>query len=93
MIYDKLLEKIDAYHKTCLSGGSDKDVPKSYNWSCYNLHAMARALRAVVELHPMIEQGEPFTDGDRYGVTIYMCDKCNVPYPCKDIQVIEKELG
>ena len=41
------------------------------------------AIRAVVELH------KPFLypEDDK----IY-CDECNVKYPCKTIQAIEKEL-
>ena len=50
MTHDELLAKIEEIHKSCSAGGSDKDVPKSYKWPCYNLHSMAKALRAVVEL-------------------------------------------
>ena len=46
-------------------------------------YSSAKAIRAVVELH------KPFLypEDDK----IY-CDECNVKYPCKTIQVIEKEL-
>ena len=46
-------------------------------------YSSAKALRAVVELH------KPFLypEDDK----IY-CDECNVKYPCKTIQAIEKEL-
>lgn len=54
---------------------------------------VCKALRAVVELHKCELRGHSFTDDGRYGVTIYMCIKCNVPYPCEDIQAIEKELA
>ena len=54
----------------------------------------SNALRAVVELHPIEEVGNSWVDeqSGRYGVIIYMCKKCKVPYPCEDIQAIEKEL-
>ena len=46
-------------------------------------YSSAKALRAVVELH------KPFLypEDDK----IY-CDECNVKFPCKTIQAIEKEL-
>ena len=46
-------------------------------------YSSAKAIRAVVELH------KPFLypEDDK----IY-CDECNVKYPCKTIQEIEKEL-
>ena len=46
-------------------------------------YSSAKALREVVELH------KPFLypEDDK----IY-CDECNVKYPCKTIQNIEKEL-
>lgn len=44
------------------------------------------ALCAVVELHSMEEWGK---DGP---LSIYMCGKCRMPYPCDNIQAIEKEL-
>ena len=46
-------------------------------------YSSAKAIRAVVELH------KPFLypEDDK----IY-CDECNVKYPCKTIQAIEKEL-
>ena len=46
-------------------------------------YSSAKALRALVKLH------KPFLypEDDK----IY-CDECNVKYPCKTIQEIEKEL-
>jgi hypothetical protein len=50
MTHDELLAKILEFDNSCNTSGSDKDVPKSYNWDCYELHSMAKALRVVVEL-------------------------------------------
>lgn len=81
MTHDELLAKIDAYHKTCLSGGSDKDVPKSYNWSCYNLHAMARTLREVIKYAKELSQ------------TDYRGNPPPEHYIAKELHnIIEKEL-
>ena len=54
----------------------------NFNDPYYSRHLMS-ALCAVVELH------KPFLypEDDK----IY-CDECNVKYPCKTIQAIEKEL-
>lgn len=65
---------------------------EQYEWAQEGAR-LSNALRAVVELHKCELRGHSFTDGNRYGVTIYMCTKCNVPYPCEDIQAIEKELA
>lgn len=83
MTHDELLAKVDAYHKICLSGGSDKDVPKSSGWSCYNIHAMVRTLRAVVELH------KPWDKNSADGI---VCWDCQETYPCETINAIKKEL-
>ena len=50
----------------------------------YEVHGILNALRAVVELHKPFDffWGEPFTS----------CE-CGEEYPCKTIQIIEKELS
>jgi hypothetical protein len=86
MTHDELLAKILEFDNSCNTSGSDKDVPKSYNWDCYELHSMAKALRAVVELHkptPLDERGD---------VCLTCCPDLLTLYPCSTIQIIEKEL-
>ena len=75
MTHDELLEEITAYERrTCNSAQDDS--------TCVSLHPLAKALRAVVELH------KPCCDLEE------LCIECNpnVPYPCPTIQAIEKEL-
>ena len=84
MKHDELLAKLLEFDNSCNTSGSDKDVPKSYNWDCYELHSMAKALRAVVELHKPDGQSEPFPD---------WANCCGEAYPCQTIQAIEKELN
>ena len=83
MTHDELLAKLLEYDNSCNTAGSDKDVPKSYNWDCYELHSMASALRAAVELHKNYR-----LDG-----IYYECSSCgkSTTY-CPTIQAIEKEL-
>ena len=94
MTHDELLAKLLEYDNSCNTAGSDKDVPKSYNWDCYELHSMAKALRAVVELHKPIEPDIYLEEDEKY----LICNVCmefdeEVKYPCPTIQAIEKELG
>jgi len=49
----------------------------------FNNRAVARALRAVVELHTA-DFGTPGED--------IVCDYCKITYPCPTIQAIRKEL-
>lgn len=90
MTHDELLAKLLEYDNSCNTAGSDKDVPKSYNWDCYELHSMASALRAVVELH------EPAIVIYPKEMQILMCMECGdeegLRYPCPTIQAIEKEF-
>lgn len=77
MTHDELLAKIDK---------------ESVTFS--DITSMQSALRAVVELHPIEQVGNSWVDeqSGRYGVSIYMCKKCKVPYPCEEIQAIEERL-
>ena len=93
MTHDELLAKIEEYDNSCNTAGSDKAVPKSSGWDCYELHSMAKALRAVVELHKPSE----FKKDAR--LDEFICAGCNTEddyyaynYPCPTIQAIEKEL-
>jgi hypothetical protein len=89
MTHDELLAKILEFDNSCNTSGSDKDVPKSYNWDCYELHSMAKALRAVVELHQPLDN-----------LIAEFCSHCTemsgkdiyTLYPCLTIKAIEKEL-
>ena len=76
MTHDELLAVVNDY-ETGLSNGM---VRKE------NVFAVAKAFRAVAELHKPIEGHEHLCDGCcfDYGVTAY---------PCPTIQAIEKELG
>lgn len=91
MTHDELMAKILEFDNSCNTSGSDKDVPKSYNWDCYELHSMASALRAVVELHKPVQS---------YMFEEEAClhcsseeDRSEILYPCPTIKAIEKELG
>ena len=97
MTHEELLTKIEEVHKSCSTGGSDKDVPKSYNWPCYNTHSMAKALRAVVELHKPVMAFTGGYDWEENELWAEQCDYCSgngfiQTYPCRTIQAIEKEL-
>ena len=80
MTHDELLAKIDQQKDNAIEGFVFSDV--------------FDALRAVVELHPIEQVGNSWVDeqSGRYGVSIYMCKKCKVPYPCEEIQAIEERL-
>ena len=83
MTHDELLEEITAYERrTCNSAQDDS--------TCVSLHPLAKALRAVVELHKPDKEGLCAmncveVDDDGYAWT-------QVAYPCPTIQAIEKEL-
>jgi len=76
MTHDELLARINA--NLCDKVGCDGEHYKKDN-----VNGERFAFRAVVKLH------KPFLypEDDK----IY-CDECNVKYPCKTIQEIEKEL-
>jgi hypothetical protein len=86
MTHDELMAKILEFDNSCNTSGSDKEVPKSSGWDCYELHSMASALRAVVELH------KPNADGDECANCGWECGKELISFPCPTIQAIEKEL-
>ena len=81
MTHDELLEEITAYERrTCNSAQDDS--------TCVSLHPLAKALRAVVELHKRIYWKDLRTD-----TSGYECERCpSQPYPCPTIQAIEMEL-
>jgi hypothetical protein len=82
MTHDELMAKILEFDNSCNTSGSDKEVPKSSGWDCYELHSMASALRAVVELAGKDIEHESYVWLDGYD------------YAMKQIiQTIEKELG
>ena len=89
MTHDELLAKLLEYDNSCNTAGSDKDVPKSYNWDCYELHSMAKALHAVAELHKPESNRMPFCVACR---GVWQGEIDVVLYPCPTIQAIEKEL-
>ena len=86
MTHDELLAVVNDY-ETGLSNGM---VRKE------NVFAVAKAFRAVVELHKPVQGRSDITTYDYIG-----CDACvewshdgnmNLEYPCPTIQAIEKEL-
>ena len=97
MTHDELMAKILEFDNSCNTSGSDKEVPKSSGWDCYELHSMASALRAVVELHKPVMQWSGGYDGEENPLYAEQCSDCSSngftqEYPCQTIQAIEKEL-
>ena len=78
MTHEELLAKLDTLYN-------------NENCSAWVCEANYKSLRAVVELHKPLTPRKHMCDCNY--CPPFDCEKCETFYPCKTIQVIEKELG
>ncbi len=84
-LHQRLLAQVDAYDCT-----DPRCTPRPGDQRCTR-HALAAALRAVVELHAPIEQGFAAS----HWLDCRGCDSRDEPpdSPCSTVQAIARELG